>query len=76
MRGFGTLCCDPETRAALEPAAENGSYWGPAGCFEMKGPRERAYVPKRAQDHALARRLWDVSEALTQVPFQVPLPEA
>jgi hypothetical protein len=61
-------------RAAVDPEAGNGSYWGPAGCFEMKGPPAPAYVPKRAQNHATAQKLWQVSEALTQVAFPVQAP--
>ncbi len=61
----------PILRAATDPAAENGSYWAPGGLGEMRGNPEKAYVPKRARNLAVARRLWEVSESLTGVPFPV-----
>jgi NAD(P)-dependent dehydrogenase (short-subunit alcohol dehydrogenase family) len=59
----------PTLRAAADPNAPNGSYWGPSGLFEMRGPPLEASIPKHARDAALARRLWEVSEALTGVSF-------
>lgn len=59
----------PTLRAAVDPNAQNGSYWGPSGLFEMRGPPIEASIPKHANDPALARRLWEVSEALTGVRF-------
>ena len=61
----------PLLRAATDPSAENGSYWAPGGLGEMRGNPEKAYVPKRAQNLSVARRLWQVSESMTGVPFPV-----
>jgi NAD(P)-dependent dehydrogenase (short-subunit alcohol dehydrogenase family) len=55
----------PTLRAAVDPAAAPGSYWGPSGLLEMRGPPDLATVSRRAQDKAAAARLFDVSERLT-----------
>jgi hypothetical protein len=59
----------PTLRAATDPAAESGSYWGPSGFFELHGPPKAARVSARARDTALAATLFDVSEKLTGVTF-------
>ena len=59
----------PTLRAATDPEAGNGSYWGPSGLFEMRGSPSLAYVPRRARDPSLAQRLWTISEELTGVQF-------
>lgn len=62
----------PTLRAAVEPDAKNGSYWGPSGLFEIRGAPAAARIPARANDEALAAKLWDVSETLTGVRFDLP----
>jgi len=64
----------PTVRAAVDPEAENGSYWAPSRWFEMNGPPARGRLPRRAKDDAAAERLWTVSEALTGVVFDLPAP--
>jgi NAD(P)-dependent dehydrogenase (short-subunit alcohol dehydrogenase family) len=59
----------PTLRAATDPAAEGGSYWGPNGMFEMKGWPAPARMTKRAKDSDMAARLFDESEKLTGVSF-------
>ena len=59
----------PTLRAATDPAAASGSYWGPDGLFEMRGPPAAARVSARAQDRALAAWLWAESEKLTGAAF-------
>ena len=59
----------PTLRAATDPYARTGSYWSPSSLLEMRGPPAMAYMPKRAMDTALARRLWSISEELTQTRF-------
>ncbi|GII76715.1 putative short-chain dehydrogenase/reductase [Sphaerisporangium rufum] len=56
-------------RAATDPAAEHGGYWGPGRLFGMNGPPVRVRVPPRAKDPEAARRLWAESERLTGVTF-------
>lgn len=55
----------PTLFAATAPEAKPGGYYGPSGLFEMKGPPGEAQVARHAQDKAVAARLWEVSEALT-----------
>jgi len=59
----------PILRAATDPSAEGGSYWGPNGWMEMKGSPAPAKITKRARDAELAARLFDESEKLTGVAF-------
>ncbi|GHA56389.1 hypothetical protein GCM10007389_04970 [Pontibacter akesuensis] len=59
----------PALRAACDPQAGNGSFWGPSGDFELTGSPEKATIPNQAKNIAVAKRLWEVSEALTGVHF-------
>jgi NAD(P)-dependent dehydrogenase (short-subunit alcohol dehydrogenase family) len=61
----------PTLRAAVDPAAAQGDYFGPSGLFELRGAPVSARLPKRALDDAMAQRLWSLSESLTGVPFAV-----
>lgn len=61
----------PTLRAATDPDAPNGSYWGPSGLFEMRGPPAKARLASRAHDAEAAARLFEVSEALTGVSFSL-----
>jgi NAD(P)-dependent dehydrogenase (short-subunit alcohol dehydrogenase family) len=64
----------PTLRAATDPDASGGSYWGPSGFQELRGRPVPARIPKRAIDRDVAARLWDVSELLTGVRFAIPSP--
>ncbi len=59
----------PTLRAATDPAAASGSYWGPHGLFEMRGSPAAARISARGQDRALAAWLWVESEKLTGAAF-------
>ena len=59
----------PTLFAATSPAAEGGGYYGPNGFYELKGPPAPARIMPQARDAAVAERLWDISAALTGVPF-------
>ena len=61
----------PTLRAATDPAAGPASYWGPAYFLELNGPPVPAKIPARARDERIAKRLFDVSEELTGVPFPI-----
>ncbi|GIJ76247.1 NAD(P)-dependent dehydrogenase, short-chain alcohol dehydrogenase family [Micromonospora phaseoli] len=61
----------PTLRAATDPDAASGSYWGPAHRLQYAGPPVAVTTTKRAQDVAVAQRLWAASERLTGVA--VPL---
>ncbi|MGF1511491.1 MAG: oxidoreductase [Myxococcota bacterium] len=55
--------------AATAPEVKGGEYFGPDGPFEIFGHPGRASMSGRAQDEAVARRLWEVSEELSGVVF-------
>lgn len=59
----------PTLRAAVDPSAATGSYWGPGGAFGMRGPPVEVQPPTHAKDRAVALRLWEESERLTGVRF-------
>ena len=59
----------PEVRAAVAPDVEGGQYYGSPKMMETRGYPELVQPSKRAQDPALAARLWEESEKLTGVVF-------
>lgn len=59
----------PTLYAATSPDVEPGGYYGPDGFQGVRGYPTRAKVPARAMDESVARRLWEVSEALTGVRY-------
>jgi NAD(P)-dependent dehydrogenase (short-subunit alcohol dehydrogenase family) len=61
----------PSLRAATDPAARGGQYYGPAGWHEYTGPPVLVRSSDRSHDEAAARRLWDVSEQLTGVRYDL-----
>lgn len=58
-------------RAAVDARASNGSYWGPARFFELVGAPAPARIPRRARNPEAGKRLWELSERLTGVSFQL-----
>ncbi len=63
-------------RAATDPAATGGQYYGPAGIGELRGPPKPVRASPTANDEALARQLWVASERLTGVTYEPVLPPA
>lgn len=61
----------PTMRAATDPAAASGSYWGPRWMFEFTGPPVQVTIVARGRDAAVAARLWELSEKLTGLTFDV-----
>lgn len=59
----------PIVRAATDPSAGGGEYYGPNGFMEMWGSPARARIEERARNRDVANRLWQVSEDLTGVRF-------
>ena len=57
----------PTLYAATEPGLPGGSYAGPDGVGEQRGHPQLVGCSKLARDESTARRLWEVSEELTQV---------
>jgi NAD(P)-dependent dehydrogenase (short-subunit alcohol dehydrogenase family) len=64
----------PTLRAAVDPSARGGDYYGPAGPFQYTGYPTRVESSPRSHDAAARRRLWDVSEQLTGVSYRIPQP--
>ena len=64
----------PTLRAAADPEAEGGAYFGPKGLFEMRGYPVAVGTTPAAKNELDARRLWEVSEKLTNVSFAGPSP--
>lgn len=59
----------PTLRAALDPLARGGEYYGPNGFRELKGDPEVVRSNELSYNEEVARRLWDVSEELTAFKF-------
>lgn len=59
----------PTLRAATDPTAEGGDYFGPAGIGEIRGRATRVAATATARNEATASRLWEASEALTGISY-------
>jgi hypothetical protein len=58
-------------RAATDPNASGGDYYGPGGFAEQRGYPEVVESNGRSHDVDVARRLWAASEELTGVTVPV-----
>ena len=56
---------EPLLFATVDPAAEQGAYYGPTGRLGMVGESGLVKMPKSARKPTLARSLWAVAEDLT-----------
>ena len=61
----------PTLRAAFDDYAKSGDYFGPDGFMEMKGYPVKVKMNDLAKDESIAKKLWDVSEELTNVKFSL-----
>jgi NAD(P)-dependent dehydrogenase (short-subunit alcohol dehydrogenase family) len=59
----------PALRAATDPDAQSGDYFGPSGWKEVKGYPERVASNKRSNDKEIAEKLWRTSEKLTGIKY-------
>lgn len=57
----------PVLRAATDPEARGGDYYGPGGPGERRGSPRKVRYAETANDEQLAGRLWQVSEELSGV---------
>lgn len=62
----GTL---PTLRAATDPEAKPGDYFGPKGFRGMKGYPVKVDSNKLSKDVIIARKLWVLSEEMTGVSY-------
>jgi NAD(P)-dependent dehydrogenase (short-subunit alcohol dehydrogenase family) len=58
-------------RAAADPAARGGEYYGPGGRGELRGYPRLVASTERARDVEAQKRLWQESERLTGVSYPV-----
>jgi NAD(P)-dependent dehydrogenase (short-subunit alcohol dehydrogenase family) len=61
----------PMLRAATDPSARGGQYYGPDRAFEFTGYPVLVEPASRARDGSVQERLWRESERLTGVRFPV-----
>ncbi|MFJ1912201.1 SDR family NAD(P)-dependent oxidoreductase [Streptomyces sp. NPDC088147] len=61
----------PSLRAATDPGATGGQFYGPDGLFTMRGHPKAAKSHAKSYDRATQHRLWTVSEELTGVTYPV-----
>jgi NAD(P)-dependent dehydrogenase (short-subunit alcohol dehydrogenase family) len=60
-----------ELYAAVDPAARSGRFYGPGGFLELRGYPAEVQPAAAAKNEETARRLWDVSEQLTGVTWNL-----
>jgi len=65
----------PLLYAATAPDVDGGDYIGPGGFMGMRGAPEKQRSSDRSYDTDRARRLWEISQELTGVSFDLPAPE-
>jgi NAD(P)-dependent dehydrogenase (short-subunit alcohol dehydrogenase family) len=61
----------PQLYAATYPGLEGGTFIGPDGRAEQRGYPTTVSPARAARDENAARRLWDISEELTGVRFEL-----
>jgi NAD(P)-dependent dehydrogenase (short-subunit alcohol dehydrogenase family) len=63
----------PTLRAATDPDARGGEYYGPHRWFQATGAPVRVESTAVSHDEAAQRRLWELSERLTGVHYPLPV---
>jgi NAD(P)-dependent dehydrogenase (short-subunit alcohol dehydrogenase family) len=59
----------PQLRAATDPDAAGGEFYGPSGIGEVRGSPQLVRPVRRATDPETGRRLWEVSQEMTGIAF-------
>lgn len=57
----------PSVRAAVDPSARGGDFYGPSNFGTISGPAEKQRSSKRSHDEAVAAKLWQTCETFTGV---------
>jgi NAD(P)-dependent dehydrogenase (short-subunit alcohol dehydrogenase family) len=63
----------PTLRAALDPDAQGGHYYGPGGWHQYTGQPKRVDSSPSSHDRSAQRKLWLVSEQLSGITYPLPL---
>jgi hypothetical protein len=66
----------PTLFAATAADIQGGEYVGPLGMFGLRGAPGKGKSSERSHDRALATQLWQVSEQLTGVHYELTVGEA
>ena len=66
----------PTLFGATAPGLKGGTFYGPDGFMGMNGYPTEVQSSPRSYDRATAGRLWEVSEELTGVRFELDSEEA
>lgn len=61
----------PTLRAAIDEDVQTGDYFGPNGWQEWKGYPVKVGMNDLAKDKTIAKKLWEVSEELTNIKFSL-----
>jgi NAD(P)-dependent dehydrogenase (short-subunit alcohol dehydrogenase family) len=61
----------PTLRAATDPGAQGGQYYGPDGIGETRGAPKVVASSAQSHNEDIQRRLWTMSEELTGVTYPV-----
>ncbi len=59
----------PTVRAATDPDATGGQYYGPTKYRETTGPPKLTTSNQLSHDEDIARQLWEISEELTEISY-------
>jgi NAD(P)-dependent dehydrogenase (short-subunit alcohol dehydrogenase family) len=59
----------PSLAAATSAKVAGGDYLGPEGRMELRGGAKKVRGSRTSQDELIAKRLWEVSEALTGLRY-------
>ena len=59
----------PTLRAAVDPNAKGGDYYGPEGFMQMKGNPIKVNSNKASHHSGNQKKLWQVSQELTGVAY-------
>ncbi len=61
----------PTLRAATDPGAAQGNYYGPDKFFQLHGHPVLVRIPKPAQNAAAREQLWKIAEQLSGIKIQI-----
>lgn len=61
----------PTIRAAVDPGVKGGEFYGPRGKNQFRGYPERVESSAASHNEEDAKKLWDLSEKLTGVNFEI-----